>query len=42
MPDWLPKLLKRLAGLTAGRYCLILTIGKEVDWTLTDLGKVEK
>ncbi len=42
MPEWLLKLTKRLLALTPGRYLIILTLGKEADWTLQHLGKIEK
>ncbi|GEM_PF-7090099 len=42
MPEWLAKLAKRLGALTPGRYVIILTIGKEADWTVQCVGKVER
>jgi len=42
MPEWILKLARRLMALAPGRYMLILTIGKANEWTVTELGKVEK
>ncbi|MCK5644420.1 MAG: hypothetical protein KAJ19_26710 [Gammaproteobacteria bacterium] len=37
------KFLARIKALTTGRYCIILTIGQTwVDWTIIELGKVER
>lgn len=42
MPDWVVKLARRLMALSPGRYAIVLTIGKEHDWTVQFLGKVEQ
>lgn len=42
MTDWLTRLTRRLAGLQPGRYIIIVTVGREVDWTVTEAGKVER
>lgn len=41
-PAWIIKLARRLLALPAGRYQLILTIDRECDWTVIELGKVER
>lgn len=41
MPEWVLKLARRLMALTEGRYLIVLTVGKETNWTVTKLGKVE-
>jgi hypothetical protein len=35
------KLARRLLALAPGRYMIILTIGRDHDWTVQMLGKVE-
>ncbi len=42
MPEWLLNLVKRVNSLAPGRYLIILTIGKEPDWTVLHLGKQER
>lgn len=42
MTDWLTKLSRRLSALAPGRYIIILTVGKEADWTVQSAGKVEQ
>lgn len=43
MPEWLVKFIRRLMGLSEGRYQVTLTIQKDAwDWTITELGKVER
>jgi hypothetical protein len=42
MPEWIVKLARRLMALTPGRYMIILTIGSTIDWTVQELGKIEK
>lgn len=44
MPERVAKLIRRLLELTRGRWQIILTVGPddEWDWTVTELGKVEK
>lgn len=41
-PSWLLKLARRLSILPHGRYQLILTIDRDCDWTVIELGKVER
>lgn len=41
-PDWSTKLMRRLRGLKPGRYQITLTVGDQPNWTVTELGKVEK
>ena len=41
-PKWIIKLAKRLFYLDPGRYQIILTIDDNPNWTVTNLGKVEK
>lgn len=43
MPIWIQKFARRILGLQDGRYLLILTKqGKQIDWTVLSLGKVER
>lgn len=42
MPTWVEKLVKRLMGLPRGRYMVVLTVGDDTNWTVTDMGKVER
>lgn len=42
LPSWIIKLGQRLLKLPNGRYQVILTIDRECDWTVIELGKVEK
>jgi hypothetical protein len=42
LPSWVIKLARRLLTLPHGRYQLILTIGPDCDWTVVQLGKVER
>jgi hypothetical protein len=43
VPEWVLKFIQRLLALRPGRYQIILTIGKDnQDWTVTELGKVER
>lgn len=42
MPEWILKLARRIMALAPGRYMIILTIGKDKDWSVITLGKVEK
>jgi len=41
MPKWTLKLARRIMALKWGRYAIILTVGKETDWTVVELGKIE-
>jgi hypothetical protein len=43
MPTWIQNFVRRILGLQDGRYLLILTKqGKQVDWTVLRLGKMER
>jgi len=42
MANWALKLLRRLVALPPGRYLILLTVDKELDWTVQPLGKVER
>ncbi len=41
-PEWIIKLSRRLLALKPGRYQITLTIGDCHDWTVVELGKVER
>ena len=44
MPETVAKLIRRLLALTEGRWQITLTVGPNYnwDWTIPELGKVEK
>jgi len=42
LADWVYKLAQRLMNLTPGRWIIILTVGKEHDWTVWGPEKVER
>ena len=42
MANWALKLLRRLVALPPGRYLILLTIDRDTDWTVQELGKVER
>lgn len=42
MANWALKLLRRLVALPPGRYLISLTVGKQPDWTVLELGEVER
>ena len=39
---WAQKFMRRVIALRPGRYQIILTIGKDADWTVQEIGKVER
>ena len=42
LADWAYKLARRLMALTPGRWMIILTVGKEPDWSIWGPEKVER
>lgn len=40
--DWAGRLKKRILALRPGRYTITLTVGRDPDWTVTELGKLER
>ena len=41
VPDWALKLMRRIMGLEPGRWMIVLTVGREYDWSVTNIGRVE-
>lgn len=39
---WLTKFLRRIIALAPGRYQIILSVNDNPDWTVIELGKIEK
>ena len=42
VPQWLEQFVKRLMALTPGRWLIVLTVGKEHDWSISGPEKVER